>query len=368
MADSKAAAVACLTAVYGCHSRFTEALPSEPLGDLLWRWVVVERNGGLRRAMDDQGFVQVGLSIGQPLEQLVVHQHDWKYSENRNKVWFIEQKYTSQPTGSIYSLFCLLSSVLKSQSKVPSLSVILALCVVLSKHSTSATPPLQTHTVYLYFPSHPQLVHVGCRVVSYAGAVGSWRGVEQGGWVEQLRKAWWWVAGPEPAEIRSGQNEQPRNSLGGVFMDSLICVYCVGVVHWGVCWWRGCLCEPWVPRCWREQIQSGWSGSDTSTSAWMIQLPVRHRRHPCLRKLHNGTWMHHEHTWPWDIFRELPYLKGLPLLHWELAAVPGYEVIGAAVESLRWDRGGAAISVRKRDGHCHSGSVGYSVATNRFAC
>lgn len=67
------------------HSRFTEALPSEPLGDLLGRRVVVERNGGLRRAMDDQRFVQIGLSVGQPLEQLVVHQHDWKNAEYRNK-------------------------------------------------------------------------------------------------------------------------------------------------------------------------------------------------------------------------------------------------------------------------------------------
>lgn len=94
---------------------------------------------------------------------------------------------------------------------------------MLSKHSTSATPPIQTCSVYLYFLSHPQLVHVGCRVVNCAGAVGSWRGVEQGGWVEQLRKAWWWVAGLEPAEIRSRQNKQPWNSVGGVFRNSEIC-------------------------------------------------------------------------------------------------------------------------------------------------
>lgn len=236
---------------------------------------------------------------------------------------------------------------------------------MLSKHSTSATPPIQTHTVYLYFLSHPQLVHVGCRVVSCAGAVGSRRGVEQEGWVEQLRKAWWCVVGLEPAEIRRGQSKQPWNSLGGVFMTSVCVRVAFCVVHWGVCWWRGCLCEPWVPRCWRERIQSGWSGSDTSTSAWMIQSPVRHRRQSLFTQASqwdlNAPWAH--------LTLWLPYLKGLPLLHWELAAVPGYEVIGAAVESVRWDRGGAAISFKgKRDGHCYFGSLGYSVAMNRFAC
>lgn len=115
-----------------------------------------------------------------------------KIQKTETKIGFIKQKYTSQPTGLIYSLFgfFLLSSVLKSGTEAPSLSVISPLCVVLSKHSTSATPRIQTHTVYLYFLSHPQLVRVGCRVVSCAGAAGSRRGVEQGGWVEQLRKAW----------------------------------------------------------------------------------------------------------------------------------------------------------------------------------
>lgn len=42
----------------------------------------------------------------------------------------------------------------------------------------------------------------------------------------------------------------------------------------------------------------------------------------------------------------LRYLERLPLLHRQLTAVPGYELVGAAVESLR--REGAAISARRR--------------------
>lgn len=63
-----------------------------------------------------------------------------------------------------------------------------------------------------------------------------------------------------------------------------------------------------------------------------------------------GSWMHHEHillcVFTWTAW--LPYLELLPLLHWQLAAVPGYEVVGAAVESLGlwWEC--AAISERKR--------------------
>lgn len=40
--------------------------------------MVVERDGCLRGAMDDQRLVQVGLPIGQPLEELVIHQHGCK--------------------------------------------------------------------------------------------------------------------------------------------------------------------------------------------------------------------------------------------------------------------------------------------------
>lgn len=58
-----------------CDSRFTEALPSQPVGHLLWRRVVVEWDGRLGGAMDDQRLVQVGLPIGQPLEELVIHHH-----------------------------------------------------------------------------------------------------------------------------------------------------------------------------------------------------------------------------------------------------------------------------------------------------
>jgi len=46
------------------------------------------------------------------------------------------------------------------------------------------------------------------------------------------------------------------------------------VLHSEVCCWRGCLCEPWVPGCWRAQSRSGWTDFDTSTSAWMILSPV----------------------------------------------------------------------------------------------
>lgn len=145
------------------------------------------------------------------------------------------------------------------------------------------------------------------------------------------------------------------------------------VVRWGVCLWRDCLCGPWVPGCWREQIRSGWSDYDTSTNAWMIQSPVRRRRHPfsCVKHVkqlwkiyikpssyfqHFSTsftmwsWMHHEHILPCDFIWTgwFHYLECLPLLHWELTAVPCYEVIGAAVAPLREGWGCAAISVRKR--------------------
>lgn len=60
------------------YSRLAEAFSSEPVGYFPWRRVVVQRNGGLRRPLDDQRFAQIGLTVGQPVEQLVIYQHDWE--------------------------------------------------------------------------------------------------------------------------------------------------------------------------------------------------------------------------------------------------------------------------------------------------
>lgn len=60
------------------YLRFTEAFSSEPVGYFLWRRVKVQRNGSLWWALDEQRFVQIGLSIGQPVEQLVIYQHGCK--------------------------------------------------------------------------------------------------------------------------------------------------------------------------------------------------------------------------------------------------------------------------------------------------
>lgn len=57
--------------------------------------------------------------------------------------------------------------------------------------------------------------------------------------------------------------------------------------------------------------------------------------------------MHQEHILLCDVTCT-GYLECLPLLHGQLAAVPCYEVIGAAVESLSEGWGCAAIPVRKR--------------------
>lgn len=45
--------------------------------------MVVQRHRGLRGARDDQRLVQVGLPVGQPLEQLVVHHHHWDRHKSR---------------------------------------------------------------------------------------------------------------------------------------------------------------------------------------------------------------------------------------------------------------------------------------------
>lgn len=53
-----------------------------------------------------------------------------------------------------------------------------------------------------------------------------------------------------------------------------------------------------------------------------------------------------------------PYLQRLPLLHRELAAVPGYEVVGAAVDSLGLWWEAAGVSEREGDRRRYQGVGG----------
>lgn len=90
---------------------------------------------------------------------------------------------------------------------------------------------------------------------------------------------------------------------------------------------QGCSVQTVAPGCWREQIQSGRSCSDTSTSALMTRLPKA------------DTGLAYRKKTPKSVGALLAtYLQGFPLQHWQLTAVSRHKVIAAAIQpfTLWW--------------------------------
>lgn len=95
----------------------------------------------------------------------------------------------------------------------------------------------------------------------------------------------------------------------------------------------GCSTQTEAPGCWREQIRSGRSCSDTSTSALTTRLPRVDKRLAYRRKAAKSVGA-----------LLATYLQGFPLQHWQLTAVSRHKVIAAAVQPFTLWRQTVSVS------------------------
>lgn len=110
---------------------------------------------------------------------------------------------------------------------------------------------------------------------------------------------------------------------------------------------QGCSAQTGVPGYWREQIQSGHSCSDTSTSALMTRLPKADK------------WLAYRKKAPKSEGALLvAYLQGFPLQHWQLTAVSCHKVVAAAVQPFTfwWE----TVPISKTQKLCHMQHIGIS--------